>query len=129
VSAKRASDRVFGLVFACLFGLIAAIGWVLMGRILSWAIAISGALLLLALTAPGILMPANRLWTLLGQRIAVVSNYVLLGLFFYLVILPFGLAGRLFRQSSMPKRPDPDADSYWTPVGRKTTVDSYADMF
>ena len=82
VSAKRASDRAFGLVFAGLFGLIALIGWLLSGGILTWAIATSGALLLLAAVVPGVLMPLNRLWTRLGYRVAMVSNHVLLGSFF-----------------------------------------------
>ena len=128
MSDPRPGDRTFGLVFAGLFGLITLIGWLLSGRVLGWAVALAGGLLLLALFAPGLLMPLNRLWTRLGRRIAIASNYALLGSFFYLMILPFGLVGRLLR-SSLPKRPDPEADSYWSPVRRQATADTYSDMF
>ena len=129
MSDPRPGDRTFGLVFAGLFGLITLISWLLADRILGWAVTLAGSLLLLALFAPGLLMPLNRLWTRLGRRIAIASNYVLLGSFFYLMILPFGLVGRLLRRSSLPKRPDPEADSYWTPVRRQATEDTYSDMF
>jgi hypothetical protein len=129
VSIKRPADRTFGLVFAALFGLVALVGWLLSGRILLWAIALAGALLVPALFVPGILMPLNRLWTRLGQRIAIVINHLLLGSFFYLVILPFGLVARGLRWISMPKRPDLETDSYWKPVQRQATAETYPDLF
>ena len=126
--AKRASDRSFGLVFATLFGMIATFGWFLADRVLVTAIAISAGLLLTALVAPAILMPFNRLWMLLGQRIGFVMNHVLLGLFFYLVILPVGLVLRLTGRR-MPVEPDSSTESYWSDVGRQAAPDSYGDMF
>ena len=126
--ALRASDRSFGLVFAALFGVIAGIGWLFADRVLAWPLGISAAFLLTALLAPGVLLPLNRLWTVLGHRIAFVMNHVLLGLFFYLVILPVGLAGRLIG-SWLPVEPDPDAESYWSDVGRQAATDSYTDQF
>lgn len=129
VNVKRPGDRTFGLVFAALFGAVALIGWLAFGRLLGWALAVSGLLLLLALVSPGILMPLNRLWVWFGHRIAFVVNHVLLGSFFFLVISPFGLGARLFRAISISKRPDPEADSYWTEVGRRASVESYSDMF
>ncbi len=126
---RRPSDRAFGLVFAGVFGAIALIVWLVSGRLLLWAVEISAGLLIASLLVPGSLMPLNRLWTQLGHRLGIVTNYLLLGAFFYLVIVPFGLALRLFRRSSISKRPDPAADSHWTPVGRRATSESYADMF
>lgn len=82
-----------------------------------------------ALLVPGLLMPANRIWTLFGQCIGIVSNHLLLGAFFYLLITPIGLVLRLFRRDLFPKHPDASAKSYWTPVGRKATPETYADMF
>jgi hypothetical protein len=114
---------------AALFSVIVAIGWLLSGQIPFWALGISGALLVTALLAPGLLMPLNRLWMLLGQRIGVVSNHLLLGIFFFLLITPMGGVIRLLRRSSIRKRPDPAVESYWTPVERKATAETYVDMF
>ena len=126
---KRPGDRAFGLVIAALFSAIAAIVWLSTGRILFWALGISGFLLVTALLTPSLLLPLNRLWALLGRRIGIASNYLLLGIFFFLLVTPMGGAMRILRRSSIPKRPDPAAESYWTPVGRKATPETYADMF
>jgi hypothetical protein len=129
VSEKRPGDRVFGLVLGVVFGVIALIGWFVSGRILAWAVGISGSFLVLALLAPGVLMPLNRIWSWLGVRIAFAINHLLLGVFFYLVILPFGLSVRLLRRRLMLKRPDPSLESYWSPVGRQATAETYPDLF
>jgi hypothetical protein len=129
MATKRPGNRAFGLMMAALFSVVATIAWLLSGQILLWAFAISGVLLVTALLVPGLLMPLNRLWMLLGQRIGVVSNHLLLGIFFFLLITPMGGVLRLLRRSSIQKRPDPSAKSYWTPVGRKTTAETYVDQF
>ena len=129
MTGKRPSDRAFGLVFSLLFGGLALIGWLWTGGLPLWAVGISGGLLLLAGLAPGVLMPFNRSWLYLGSRIAVVSNFLLLGTFYFLVIVPYGLAARLFRLSALRKRPDGEVPSYWTPVVRQATADTYPDQF
>ena len=74
-------------------------------------------------------MPLNRAWSRVGHRIGALINWILLGGFFYLVILPFGLPARLLGRDSIQKRPDPGAGSYWTPVTRQATPETYPDMF
>ncbi len=129
MSVKRLGDRTFGLALGVVFGLIALLGWWLAGRVPIWAASISGSLLLVALVAPGILLPINRMWAWLGHRIGSVFNYVVLSIFFYAVVVPFAGIGRLVDRSSFLKRPDPERESYWIPVDRKTTPETYADMF
>jgi hypothetical protein len=103
-------------------------GW-LAGQVPIWAAAISGTLVFVALAAPGLLLPINRIWAWLGHYIGLAFNHVLLSLFYYSVIVPFGGFGRLFDKTDLMKRPDPDRESYWAPVGRKATPETYADMF
>jgi hypothetical protein len=129
VNGKLPSDRSFGLVFASLFGVIALAGWLAFDRVFLWPLGIAGVLAALALVAPTLLMPLNRLWAGLGHRIAFAVNQILLGAFFYLVVTPFGLGARILRRNSMPKGPDPNAESYWSEVGRRASADSYPDMF
>ena len=129
MAQNRLTDRAFGLAFAVVFAVITAIGWLLGGHIPRWSVATSAALLLLALIAPGLLMPLNRIWTWLAHRIGFVTNHLLLGGFFYVVILPFGVVARLFGMRSIRKRPDPNVKSYWAPVERQATAETYPDMF
>lgn len=129
MEAARPSDRAFGLVFAGLFGVITALATAWTGRVPGWSLALSGTLLGLALAAPGVLMPANRLWSRLGRRLARVSNALLLGGFYFALVVPFGLAARVLRLSALRKRPDPSLPSYWSPVGRQATAETYPDLF
>ena len=129
MSSARLGDRTFGLVFAGLFGVIATVLWMLSGQISTPLVVVAGFFFLTGFFAPGLLMPLNRLWTLLGQRIGVVSNHVLLGAFFFLLITPLGATLRLFRRTGFRKRPDSTVQSYWTPVERKASTETYADMF
>ena len=87
MSAKRLGNRAFGIVMAALFFAIVLIGWLVSGRIQLWALGIGDILMVTGLLAPGLLMTFNRLATRLaawlGQRIAILTNHVLLGIFFF----------------------------------------------
>lgn len=74
-------------------------------------------------------MPLNRLWEQLGHRLGLVSNTVLLGIFFYLMITPFGVVMRLLSTDPMQRRTDPGAQTYFTSVQRHANPETYSDMF
>ncbi len=122
------SDRAFGVMFAIVFATIAAVAFFVFDKALVWALVTAAVFLGAALVVPWVLMPLNRLWTALAARLGVVNNYVLLGVFFYLCIAPAGRLMRLF-SDPMRRRIDPHATTYWTPVGRKATADTYRDLF
>ena len=129
MTQPRLSDRKFGLIFAAIFAIFTTVGWFGFDVILSWAMVSSGAFLTLALIVPGLLMPLNRLWGLLTGRIHRVVNFTLLAVFFYLLVLPFGLVMRLFGRDAMDRAPGPKAASYWRPVTRHTDETTLPDMF
>ena len=96
---------------------------------MGWLLVASGVFLALALVLPGALLPLNRLWGLLTARIHRVVNFTLLALFFYLLILPFGLVMRLFGRDAMNRVRAPETASYWHPVTRHTDETTLSDMF
>ena len=126
---KRLSDRNFGLIFAGIFLLIGIAVWLFNRSFQTWAIALAAAFFLTSLFKPILLMPLNRLWEEFGHRLGVVSNALLLGVFFYLVVTPFGLAMRLVSSDPMKRRGNKSARSYFTPVGRQATRETFPDMF
>jgi predicted membrane metal-binding protein len=109
------SDRTFGLVFVAVFLLIAL--WPLLdgGSPRIWSLVVAGAFLLLALAAPAFLGPLNRLWTKFGLLLHRVVNPVVLGLMFYIAVVPVALVMRLVGKDPLQRRFDPQADSYWEP--------------
>ena len=129
MTQPKLSDRKFGLIFAAIFAIFTIVGWLFFDEVLLWAIVCSATFLTLALIAPDLLMPLNRLWGLFAGRIHRVVNFLLLAAFFYLLVLPFGLVMRLFGRDAMHRTPVPETASYWRPVTRHTDNTTLPDMF
>ena len=119
-AVEPSSDRAFGLVFAGVFALVAL--WPLLddGGPRWWSLAVAVIFTLLALAAPKVLAPANRLWTAFGLLLGRLVNPLVMGLLFYLVVTPTGLIMRALGKDLLRLKRDPDAASYWierTPPG------------
>lgn len=124
----RQTDRAFGFTFATVFVVVFAVAAFFWEIFLWWAIAVAGLFLLLALLAPGVLLPLNRLWGVIASRLGVASNYIVLGLFFFLIVTPVGAVMRLFGWDPMGRRLAREG-SYWTGIGRHTDRETVKDMF
>jgi hypothetical protein len=109
------SERSFGIVFTVFFAAVAL--WPALDHrpIRPWALAVSGAFLLLALAAPAALRVPNRLWMRVGLLIGRITNPIVTGLMFYLVFTPGALMMRILGKDPLRLRPDARADSYWIP--------------
>ena len=129
MEAKRLADRTFGFVFAGVFGALATLIWLASGTLHSWLAGAALAFLVVAVLRPILLMPLNRLWMQFGQRLGVVTNGILLSVFYFVMITPFGIVLRLLSSDPMERRTDPAADSYFSPVRRQAKPDNFADMF
>ena len=110
---QSSSDRSFGFVFAAVFLIVALYPLLHAAGIRIWAVAVSGAFLLLAALAPQVLAPANRLWKKFGMLLHNIVSPIALGILFFLVVPPTGLLMRLFGKDPLRLRFDPAADSYW----------------
>ena len=129
VKPARLTNRAFGLMMAVAIAAIAGVAWTAFDSYAPSAFAVSGAFLAIALGAPWTLLPLNRLWEGFAYRLGRFNNFVLLGAFFYLLVVPFGVILRLFGWDPMGRTPDVDADTYWTPVARHADPDTFKDMF
>lgn len=110
---KGSSDRSFGIVFAVVFALVAALSWYSGGTHWTWWLGGSALFALVALAYPGVLAPLNRLWMKFGLLLAAVISPLVLGLVFYLCITPIGFLMKLFGKDPLRLRLDRDADTYW----------------
>jgi len=110
---EGSSDRSFGLVFAAVFAVVAA--WPLTsGQALRWwAVAVAAAFALLALVKPRLLAAPNRLWTRFGVLLGKVVSPVALGILFYGVMSPLGIALRLAGKDPLRLKRDKASTSYW----------------
>jgi hypothetical protein len=117
---KTSSDRVFGLVFAGFFAIVAFLP-LLSGRAPRlWSLGVSGVFLVMALAVPTVLAPLNRLWMRLGLLLHRIVSPVVLGLMFFVVVTPMGLLMRMLGKDPLRLRFDRGASTYWisrTPPG------------
>lgn len=128
MTPPRQTDRAFGLMFGTVFAVIATVGFLVFDLVMVWVIVAAVIFWAVALIVPWLLLPLNRLWTVFGMRLGHINNYILLGAFFFIFVLPVGLIMRLFGDP-LKRKAAPDAVSYWTPVTRKTNAETYRDMF
>lgn len=107
------SDRSFGFVFCAVFMIIGL--WPLLkhGPVRIWALVLAAIFLVIALVAPKLLAPLNRVWMKFGLLLAAVISPIFLGILFYLVFLPMGLVMRLVGNDALKLKLDRDARSYW----------------
>ncbi len=114
------SDRGFGFVFAGVFAIVTAISLWRSGTYWQWARPLAAAFLLVALVYPRLLGPLNRLWLKFGLLLYKVMNPLVLGLLFFVTIMPIGLVMRAFGKDFLRLKLDRNAKSYWierTPPG------------
>ena len=126
---KRLCERSFGLIFAGIFCAIAGIGWYVWHLRLVWALYVALVFLLLAVVCPGVLLPLNLLWSWFTIRLGRVNNTILLGLFFFLFIFPFGLLLRILRWDPMQRRIKSSINSFWHSVYRQANEENLRDLF
>jgi len=110
---KAGTDRSFGFVFAGFFGIIGALSLWRGGQGWHWMLPLAAAFLVVALVYPKILGPLNRLWLKFGLLLYKVMNPLVLGLLFFVTIMPIGLIMRATGKDFLRLRRDPEAKSYW----------------
>lgn len=118
--AQSSSDRTFGLVFTVFFFLVGLQPLLGGHSIRLWALGVSAGVLLLALTVPQILAPANRAWTKVGEFLHSIVSPIALGILFFGAVTPIGVIMRMFGKDPLRLRLDRSASSYWivrTPPG------------
>ena len=111
--SKELGNRTFGLIFATIFLLVALFPLIKQGDPRTWALAIGAFFLLSSLVLPKLLTPLNRLWAMFGQMMHKITNPLLMGLVFFLTVLPTGIVLRILGKDPMRRKQDPQAESYW----------------
>ena len=77
-----------------------------------WPWIIAGALWVPALLVPAVLRPVYTTWMKIGHGIGWVNTRIILGVLFYVLVLPMGLVMRLFGHDPMARKRDESASSY-----------------
>ena len=110
---KPGSNRTFGLAFAILFAIIGF--WPLLsgGAFRVWALCLSLAFAAVAVLTPRLLGPLNLVWFRLGILLHKTTSPVVMGLVYYLAIVPTGLVMRWRGKDLLRLNRDSSASTYW----------------
>ncbi len=127
---KMLSERSFGLIFAAIFLVIAAFPLMFGGGLRQWAAMVAGAFAVPAIVFPAVLKPLNIAWVHFGQLMHKIINPILMGLVFFVAVLPTGLILKLLGKDPMRRKLDPSAKSYWLERdANSVTKDSFDNQF
>lgn len=112
-AATGSSDRAFGLLFAAIAGVLAALSaWQGRRSALGWAI-VAAVFLAVTLLAPPLLGPLNRAWRRLALLLSKLTTPLIMGLLFFVVIAPIGVIMRLAGKDPLRLRFERESSSYW----------------
>lgn len=113
---KQLSNRAFGLIFAAIF-IVIAVWPILFGKGLyayrEWALIVALLFIVPALLYSPCLQPLNNLWTKFGFLMHSIINPILMGIVFFVAVLPTGIIIKLLGKDPMRRRLDPKVESYW----------------
>ena len=107
--------RKFGITTGIIVVVLFAIffPWVFdMATMPMWPWIVAGMLWVPALLVPKALQPVYTTWMKFGHAIGWVNTRIILGVLFYLLVLPMGLIMRLFGKDPMAKKYDKSVSSY-----------------
>ena len=110
---KTSEYRSFGLLVGGIFALIGL--WPALFRGQSprlWAILLAGLLILPAAFAPRSLASVHRIWMAASEFLAWINTRIILGVVFYTLLTPLGLAMRLLGKDPLSRKFEPDGDTY-----------------
>jgi len=127
---KTSSDRSFGLVFFGFFLIVAMLPLAQGQHVRLWAIGVGLGFGGIAVLAPAILAPLNRLWTKFGELLHRFISPITLGVLFFGVVTPTALLLRILRKDPLRLKFDSNALTYWierTPPGPK--ADTFKQQF
>lgn len=92
-----------GIIVALLFGLL--LPWLFSFHFPLWPWYLAGGLIGLGLVFPISLGPVYRIWMKFGHVLGWINTRIILGILFYIVVLPMGLLMRLFGNDPMDRKP------------------------
>jgi hypothetical protein len=110
---EGSSNRSFGIIFAILFAVVGLLPLYSGSSVRSWSLVTCTVFLLCALFLPSVLAPLNRAWSWFGLQLHKIVSPIVLGIMFFLVITPIGLAMRAFGKDPLRLKFDKVSNSYW----------------
>jgi len=118
--AENSSNRSFGIVFTVVFIVIGLYPLLKGDPMRFWSLYTAGAILLVSIIYPDILAIPNRLWGYVGLVLHKITNPLIMGIIFFLLITPIAFLMRIFSSIPLKLKFEQESKSYW--VERDNTI-------
>ncbi len=105
--------RKFGILFTCVFLVLAGFAAYKGNRAWPWLVGVSGVFLITGFFFHSILRPIYVGWMRFAFLLGWINTRLLLGIFFYLILTPGAVLMRLFGHDALHRKLDPKASTYW----------------
>ena len=123
----KSSNKSFGIVFFIVFLIIGLYPLINQDGIRIWAIIVSLIFLVLGLINSNLLTPLNKLWIKFGILLGNIISPLVLGIIFFLVVLPTGLLMRILKKNFLGLKFDKNLKSYW--INKEKNLSSMKNQF
>ena len=124
---KAGTERNFGLVFAAVFVIISLYPLWFGKNMHLWACIIAFIFFFFAIFLPKALILPNRLWFKLGSFLGAIFSPIVMGMIFFLTVIPTGMIMRLLGKDILNQKNDKTIKSYW--IKKAKTVSSMKNQF
>ena len=123
----KSSNKSFGIVFFIVFIIIGLYPLLNNEEIRVWSIILSLIFLILGFLNSKLLTPLNKAWIKFGILLGNIISPLVLGIIFFLVVLPTGLLMRLFKKNFLGLKFDKKLKSYW--INKEKQLSSMKNQF
>lgn len=135
IAERKKFAKSFMIGFPIIAIIFLLLGWVKTGRpqtninLALWIGCCGFAAGVIFYLIPQIASPFYVVWYFIASCIGFVVSNLIMALFYYLVLTPFGLIRRLFSKDSFPKTFDRNAKTYWKDAKQVDDPSQYYKQF
>ena len=120
---KKNTNRSFGILFFIVFSIISI--WPILsgGELRLWSFIVAIIFLIMGITKSRFLTPFNIAWIKFGELLGVIISPLIMGLVYFLVVLPIGILMRAFGKDLLSLKFNKNIKTYWNKKEAKTNFD------
>ena len=120
---KKNTNRSFGILFFIVFSIISIWPVLSGGELRLWSFILAIIFLIMGITKSRFLTPFNRAWIKFGELLGVIISPLIMGLVYFLVVLPIGILMRAFGKDLLSLKFNKNIKTYWNKKEAKTNFD------
>ena len=117
---KKDTNRSFGILFFIVFSIISI--WPILsgGELRLWSFIVAIIFLIMGITKSRFLTPLNIAWIKFGELLGVIISPLIMGLVYFLVLLPIGILMRVLGKDLLSLKFNKNTETYWNKKEAKT---------